>query len=116
MIYNLRKVTGDYVKGFLEFVRQKNFIDVDTKSLYELFSYSLETIYNLPAAEMNEYIQLYGGECTAYLKKLKNVPKRISKLGMSDRVAVVTMCKSYFVAADALVEGKGCAYDSKESL
>lgn len=116
MIYNLRKVTSDYVKGFLEFVRQKNFIDVDTKSLYELFSYSLETIYNLPAAEMNEYIQLYGGECIAHLKKLKNVPKRISRLGMNDRVSVVTMCKSYFVAADVLVDVEGYVYDSKEPL
>lgn len=112
MIYNLKQVTGVYVRGFLSYVKSKNFTKIDSEALYDLFSYALETIYKLPAAETNEYISLYGDECIAYLKKLKNVPKRVDRLGLNDRVSVVTMCRSYFVAADFLAGSEGLVYGS----
>lgn len=116
MIYNLKQVTGEYVKGYLGFIKKKNFVNVSSEDLYDLFSYSIETIYGLPAAESSEYIKLYGEECIYHLKRLKNVPKRVKRLGLNDRVSVVSMCKSYFVAADVLADERGCIYENKESF
>ena len=107
MIYNLKKVTGAYVKGFWHYVIDKKLDTSKREDLYDLFSYCIKTIHSLPAPERNYFTEQYGDECIQALKKLKGVPKKIEKLGLNDRLSIVTMCKSYFVAVGLLNEKKG---------
>lgn len=100
MVYNLKKVTNAYVKGFYLYINKKKLNTACADSLYDLFSYSLKSIYGLPPSEKGYYIDMYSESCIDFLKKLKGVPKKVERLGMTERLSIVSMCQSYFVAVD----------------
>ena len=99
-VYDLKRVTKAYVSGFYKYINFKKLNDASASGLYDLFSYSLKNIYGLPPSEKGYYIDMYGDSCIDYLKKLKGVPKRVDRLGSTERLSIVTMCQSYFVAVD----------------
>lgn len=114
--YDLKKVMSIYVKGYMSFVKERDVPDENREELYDLFSYSLKKLYEFAPVEDNSLINRYSKSCIAYLRKLKGVPKRYSKLDMSVRVSIISMCQSYFVASGLLFDNvEGCNYD-KESL
>ena len=106
MIYDLKKVTGIYVKGFCDFIEKNKLGNEDMQGLYDLFSYAIKGIHGLPCSERNYFTDVYGDDCIKHLKKLRGVPKKVSKLDTNDRIAIVTMCKSYFVAILVLNDEK----------
>ena len=110
MIYNLKKVTGIYVKGFCSYMENQKIHNENKEELYDLFSYCIKNIHGLPACEHNYFTEQYGEDCIKYLKKLKGVPKKINKLGANDRISIVFMCKSYLAAIDLISRSKeeGC--------
>ena len=97
MVYNVKKVSLSYVKRFSNYVKERK-LGTDLEGLYDLFAYSLKVINRFPARESNYYIEKYGGDCINYLMKTKSVPKKPEKLGTSDRVGIITLSLSYFVA------------------
>lgn len=106
MIYNLKRVTGVYVKGFYKYLTDRKLENENREEIYDLFSFAIKNIYGLPSSERNYFIDVYGGDCISYLMKLKGVPKKISKLDINDRLAIVTMCKNYYVAVGLLSDKK----------
>ena len=98
MVYDTKKVAMAYVEQFGRFINEYKLGNNSMEDLYGLFSYSLNTL-NLLATRGNSFlIENYGADCIMYLKKTKRVPKRVTKLSTSDRVGIVTMSLSYFVA------------------
>lgn len=106
MIYNLKKVTGVYVKGYYNFLIDKKIENENMEELYDLFSFSIKNIYELPSSERNFFTDTYGDECIKHLRKLRGVPKKIGKLDTNSRLSIVTMCKSYYVAVWLLRNNK----------
>ena len=103
MVYNLKKITEIYVRGFFDYIKLRKLSLDNIEALYDLFSYSIKVIHELPPCERNYYTENYGDDCISYLKKLKYTPKRVSKLSMTDKINIVMMCNSYFVGV-ALVD------------
>lgn len=110
MMYNLKKVVSIYVKRYYEYLKKVNLLNECSEALYDLFSYTIKNIYALPACESNYFIDQYGEDCINYLKKSKGVPKRVKRLSVNDRLSIVTMCNSYFVAVK-VVCGTPCEYE-----
>lgn len=104
MIYNLKKVTGAYVRRFCDYIQVRNFDLQNMSQLYDLFSYSLKCIYGFPPTENNFYIEQYGENCISYLKKTKGVPRASSRLSVEDRLSIIRMGIYYFVAVGMLNE------------
>lgn len=106
MRYDLKNVAGAYIKGFNSFVEKNKLNDVSNSELYDLFSFSIKSIYRLASSESNYYIDMYGGDCIAFLLKVKGVPKKISNLSINTRLDVVLMCQNYYVTLGYLTENK----------
>lgn len=106
MVYNLKKVTSTYVKGFYNYLDDRKLLNENMEDLFDLFSYSIKNIYGLPSSERNYFIDTYSEDCIEYLRKLRGVPKKVSKLDTNTRLSIVTMCKSYFVAVGFLSDKK----------
>lgn len=98
MFYDLKRVTTAYVRGFCDFVKKHKIGDENQEDLYDLFMFCLKGIHGLPCCEQNYYIDVYGVECINFLRKVRGVPKKIEKLDTNDRISIVSMCGSYFVA------------------
>lgn len=97
MVYNVKKVSLNYVKRFSDYVKERK-LGTDMEELYDLFSYSLKVINLFQTKESSYYIEKYGNDCVNYLMKTKGVPKKSNKLGTSDRAGIITLSLSYFVA------------------
>lgn len=106
MIYNLKRVTGAYVKGFCNYVKDRKLLSESNEEMYDLFSYAIKVIHGLPACEHNYFTEQYGDDCISYLKKVRGVPRKIDKLGINDRISIVTMCKNYYAAVSLLADSK----------
>lgn len=106
MKYSLKNVAGSYIKGFNGFVEKNKLIDASKSELYDLFSFSIKSIYRLASSESNYYIDMYGNDCITSLLKIKGVPKKINKLDINTRLDVVLMCQNYYVALGHLSENR----------
>lgn len=120
MVYSIKGIVEKYVKEFIKFIEINNLSDVGGEDLSELFSYGVRVIYDIPYFKHNFYVDRYGDNCVKFLKKVKGVPKKSKRLSIEDKVNIVTMCNSYFLAVEILGENKGlkgCVNDGdKESL
>lgn len=99
VIYNIKKVSTSYVRGFYDFINKKGFVIGDNlEGLLGLLSYSLKKIYDLPSIDGNYYTCYHGEECVDYLKNIRGVPKNPKSVKMSDRFDIYNMSRSYFLA------------------
>lgn len=106
MRYDLKRVAGNYVRGFNAFIEKYKLTDVSNSDLYDLFSYSIKSIYGLASSENNYYIDMYSDDCISYLLKLKGVPKKLGNISINVRLDVVLMCQNYYVALGYLCENR----------
>jgi len=123
MKYSLKNIVSLYIKQYIQFVKEKNLDKVSKDDLYELFTYGVRTIYEIPYFNTNFYVDRYGEECMKYLKKAKGIPKKSKRLSITDKFEIVSMCNSYFLAVGLVSEDKekvakrGVVVDgNKESL
>jgi hypothetical protein len=106
MKYSLKNIAGSYIKEFNNFIEKNKIVDASNSELYDLFSFSIKSIYGLASSESNYYIDMYGSDCITSLLKIKGVPKKIGKLDINTRLDVVLMCQNYYVALGHLFENR----------
>lgn len=105
MVYNLKKLSVTYVRGFREFVKIKEVSDWTPEQQYNLFSYSLSKLYGLESAAYARGTSKYGRSCVKYLSVLKSTPKHIDKISFAEKVQLLSLSQAYFVTT-FLMKGK----------
>lgn len=102
MKYNILDVAKLYVKGFTCFISDAKIHNIE--DCYDLFSYTLKSIYNLETCEFSRTIERLGGKCIKYLSSIKGTPRKIKGMSLKDRISVVEFTISYYVAVDLIAE------------
>ena len=115
MVYNLKKLSATYVKGFKKYASERGIDKWSQEDLYNLFAYSLNRLYGLEASSYGKGISRYGKSCTKYLGEMKCTPNHPDKVSFSDKVSLISMAQSYY-AANLLLKGKVEVEDDQESL
>ena len=105
MVYNLKRLSANYVRGFREFVKLKELSDWTPEQQYNLFSYSLSKLYGLESAAYSKGTSTYGRSCKKYLSELKSTPKHIDKIPFAEKIQLLSMAQAYFVSV-FLMKGK----------
>lgn len=105
MVYNLKRLSVTYVRGFREFIKVKELTDWSNEQQYNLLSYAICKLYGLESAAYAKGTARYGISCKNYLSSLKSTPKHIDKIPFAERVELVCMVQAYFVST-FLAKGK----------
>lgn len=105
MVYNLKRLSTTYVKGFREYLKTKELSGWSNEQQYNLLSYSICKLYNLESAAYARGTSKYGRSCVKYLASLRSTPKHIDKIPFAERVELVCMVQAYFVSI-FLAKGK----------
>lgn len=105
MVYNLKRLSVSYVRGFREYIKVKELSDWTPEQQYNLFSYSLSKLYGLESAAYSRGTSTYGRSCKKYLADIKSTPKHIDKIPFAERLQLVSMSQAYFVSM-FLMKGK----------
>lgn len=101
--YNTLEVIQRYTRRFLLFMKENSLVYENKRDLYELFMYSLKSVFGVDAVEYNPLISIYGTQCTAYLMSTKNVPKR---LDLEDTTVLIEKIGNCFVRVMKNREGE----------
>lgn len=98
MKYRVNDVARIYAKEFLNFL-VKSKISSYNKNAYELFVYSIYSIYNIEySGRLNSLIIKNGEKCIKHLKSINGVPKRIGRLSNSDKQSIIDCSCVYTLA------------------
>lgn len=105
MVYNLKRLSTTYVRGFREYVKIKELNGWSNEQQYNLLSYAICKLYGLESSAYSKGTSKYGRSCAKYLSSLKSTPKHIDKIPFAERVELVCMVQAYFVSL-FLAKGK----------
>lgn len=98
MIYDLKKLSVAYVRGFKNYIKEADLTDWSNEQQYNLFSYALCRLYFLESAYYSKGTSRYGRSCEKYLRELKHTPKHKDKISFADRVSLLSLSQAYFVS------------------
>ena len=103
---NISDISRNYAKGFVNFLVEQE-IESKKGSAYELFVYSIYSIYGKPyIKKYNSLITRFGKDCIGYLKKIDGVPKRIGNLFSFEKEDIVNCSCVYALVALQYYSGK----------
>lgn len=105
MVYNLKRLSFRYIRGFNEFLRLHNLSDWTPEQRYNLLSYAVSRLYGLESSVYSRGTANYGRSCQKYLSLLERTPKRIDKIPFSEKVQLLSMVQAYYVST-IVVAGK----------
>lgn len=79
---------------------------INETNAFELFLYSMKSLYNLEVSEYNLEIRKYGERCIKCLGKVKGIPKELRTATLEERMNLIKCCKVYIVVI--FQAQKGC--------
>lgn len=106
MVYNLKRLSLTYTRGFQRYLKEHGIDDWTPEQRYNLLSYSLSKVYGLETAIYAKGTSVYGRSCTKFLSELKGTPKRIDKISFAQKVEVLSMVQGLYVTAIVLSSKK----------
>ena len=98
MVYNLKRLSITYVRGFKGFIKEKGLSDWPNERQYNLISYAICKMYGLEAGAYAGGTSTYGRSCTKYMSVLKSTPKHKDKISFAEKVELLCMVQAYFVS------------------
>lgn len=105
MVFNLKKLSVTYVKGFKEYIKEKGLESWTPEQQYNLFSYAISKLFGLDSSAYARGTSTYGRSCVKYMLELKNTPKKPETVDFADKVQVLSLSQAYFVTT-FLMRGK----------
>lgn len=95
-VYNIHVLARVYSKEFCKFLKRHR-IRTNENNAFELFSYSMKTIYGIETSEYNLEIRKYGERCIKFLSKVKGIPLDLRKATVEERMNLIKCCKVYII-------------------
>jgi hypothetical protein len=100
MVYNLKRLSLTYIKGFKEFIKLNNLESLSVETRYNILSYSICKLYGLDPKPYAKGTSHFGRSCIAYLSKLKRTPKHFKAIPTTEKIALLGFVQAYFVTGN----------------